>query len=187
MIINTGVSCYGSREVIRFSFSADNKTYRSFALLLLSCQVSSLKHPVSIEICHPKSDIKKIIIEAPQEQLWGIDWEIKGFHYEPIKIKQRHPLLETERRPESARDLPNFLLFHEAGYEVGPSEMRQKILCGFGSKTAAITLAKTLLDFGLKTSSLNEVCMESPSMYASVRASSAEAVFWLPGGIGYNL
>ncbi len=192
ILVDKGIHAYGSREVVMFHFSATKETYRHLALFLLSRQMSSSCKNAELLLTHPHSAIRKIIIaNHPHHDNWEVLWDIASFDYHPCLLKGTkisHPLLQQEdRQPQSNCDFPSFLLWHEAGYETGPSDRDANTLLGFGSKIAAITLAKTLLDFGLPQSKTNEMRFESFAPLASVEDKSAEAVFWLPGSSGYRL
>lgn len=186
LLIKVGRSCYGSREVVAFSFSASKTTYRHFALLLIANELSSSKKIIEIELTNPKSDIKTIKIEKHEDLSENIHWDIKGFDYSPVLIKNTHPLLEFERRPRLDLNLPTFLLQSKSGLDVGPSEITNETLYGFGSTIATLSLATTLLDAGLKKSPKDELRFDSYEPIASVSFISAEAHFWLPGSIGFE-
>lgn len=171
---------YGSSfRVDAVVFISDKKGYRNLGLLILASVFSDVKE-VTLEIRHPASDIKKLVINTP-----GVDLErlTPGFHEKPYAFSywvndvDKHPWIHSEI---PRFDLPLFSLTNDEDF-VNTAEdwFNRDVIHGFGGNRASVLLAELLLNFGRNDVQMESVVLESDAGFRGVAPASAEASFFL--------
>jgi hypothetical protein len=151
-------------------FHAHKPTYQQLGLLILAAVFHLNLEEVVVELTHPTSAIKRLVVESPFRAPNDIR---PGYNMRPY-VFSYSPSVPTRFPWPSASDpttMPRF-------YFIGDETLR-----GFGTDTAR--LAELLLNAGQPNNSENEYALEGDGGFRGVGYLSAEARFWLPGSAAW--
>lgn len=186
LLITKGLCDYGrDYRVERLHFQAHKKTYRYLGLLILSVVFRGLRR-VSLNLAHPKSDVRQLIIESDwANSSSNLQFRPKKFSYRPEPAK-KHPWYPWESNGISVWDLPRFNLSNRKGGSITEDDWKNRdTVYGLGNDRAALMFAEMLLNIGRPQSRLNEAVLESERGYRGVGPASVEVSLHLPGGFGW--
>ncbi len=161
-------------------FYARKETYRNLGLLILSVVFHRQVSEIEVEITHPHSEIKRLIVEyAPP----NINELPSGYHTQPLAFKYYAQL--TAKHPFDRcvlpKDLPCFEVSNSAGLSFTDEAWKQRDKVKiFGSDTGLVAFAEVLLNFSLPQDGLDEIQLEGESGFRGVGISSAEVSLFLP-------
>jgi hypothetical protein len=168
-------------------FHAHKSTYRYMGLLILAVVFHAQPGEIEIELTHPASEIKRIIVESP---FMGADDIHGGYNKRPYVFCYSPE--ETSRFPwdttTSPHLFPCFYLTKPEGWR-GPPEVEREardVVRGFGSDDGCVRLAELLLNASQPSNPVNEYSLEGDGGFRGVGYLSAEARFWLPGSDGWD-
>jgi|GEM_PF-524173 len=171
----------------RVDFHADKATYRHLGLLMLSVVFHAEPEAVQIELTHPASAIKLLVVESPYK---GADDIGLGYNTRPHVFSywpgatSRIPWVP----PADLSKLPCFYLTNRDN-TVGPSEQDwadRDTVRGFGTDEGSVRLAELLLNASQPNNLVDEYTLEGDGGCRGVGFLSAEARFWLPGSVGWD-
>jgi len=169
-------------------FHADKATYRNLGLLILAMLFHAEPEEVQIELTHPASAIKLLVIESryngPDDIGAGYNTRPYVFSYWPAATS-RHPTWES---PVDPSKLPCFYLTNRDD-SVGDTEeerAQRDTVRGFGSDMGSVRLAELLLNASQPDNPVDEYVLEGDGGFRGVGYFSAEATFWLPGSAAWD-
>ena len=166
-------------------FFAHKRTYRELALLILAIVFHPEPIKVQLELTHPASEIKLLVIQVDQDTFASSGYTTRPhrFEYSPDKT-DRHPWVGL---PFDPIDLPCFWLTNKED-NIGRQEEwdNRDTIIGFGNDRASVMLAQFLLDASRPQNKLNEYEFEGDAGWRNLGRWSAEARLWLPGSAAWN-
>lgn len=174
-------------EVDMLHFHARKETYRLLGLLFLAVVFDTGPKAVSLELSHPASDIKHLLIEnelAPPEELSaGYYSRPHAFVYWPEEM-DRHPF----DRCADPLDLPCFGLtnLEDFLYTEEHRRARDAVHC-IGTDRANVLFAELLLNAGRPESVSDEYVLEGEGGFRGVGRYSAEVALYLPGHLAWEV
>lgn len=169
-------------------FHAHKVTYRHLGLLILAVVFHTLPEPVEIELTHPASVIKRLIVESPYKGPADIS---SGYNTRPYVFDYwpedttRYPWPYPLTPPE----LPCFYLEnydHVPGLTIDEEWAARDAVRGFGTDVGSVRLAELLLNASQPNNPVDEYTLEGDGGNRKVGYLSAEARLWLPGSFGWN-
>jgi hypothetical protein len=176
-----------SFRVTAIWFQAHKLVYRQLGLLILSVVFEAAPNRIDLELTHPASDIKHLLIDYPYR---GYDPEEGyvtrhyGFQYSPA-LTEKHPWIHTP--PVDPDDLPVFRLTNQEESIITDDQVQGRdTVVGFGLEEGSVRLAELLLNMSLPHNSVNEYVLEREGGYRGVGTHSAEVRFFLPGSVGWE-
>jgi hypothetical protein len=154
-------------------FHAYKTTYQQLGLLILAVVFHPDLEEVTIELTHPASTIKRLVVESP----FRVPYDIRpGYNTRPYVFN--YPPSAPSRFPwpdiADPTIMPCFYFIN------------QEILRGFGSDTGSVRLAELLLNAGQTGNPEAEYVLEGDGGYRGVGYLSAEAHLWLPGSAAWD-
>jgi hypothetical protein len=163
-------------------FQAHRSTYRNLALLILAVIFHAEPARVQLELTHPASDIKHIIIEY-EHKGWREDYpnyvvalRPYEFNYYPAEAA-KHPWYGTHSQP---RDLPCFYLTNMGNILYTDEDWhRRDTVIGFGNDQGSIRLAEMLLNASRPQNGISTFELEGEGGFRGVGELSAEVKFYL--------
>lgn len=178
---------YGSYRTDLLLLYAHKKPYRHLGLLILSVVFHSQLAKVEIELTHPESQVKKLIIEydfEPLEELpGGYHTQPYGFVYYPEEIG-KHPWKHLNCNPYS---LPGFSLTNAEDCLVTEEDWKNRnTLKGCGSDIGSVRFAELLLNASRPEETGNEYALEGEVGYRGVAPGSSEVTLYLPGQLFWD-
>jgi len=173
--------------VDNISVQAQKETYKNLGLLILSVLFHPEPQQVHLNLLHPDSEIKHLVVkfEYPKiEEISGYYSQPFGFGYVPMETS-RHPWIHRELSPY---ELPCFYLANWDGPKYSEEEdlKNRDTLIGFGNDKASVLLAELLLDASTPQNPVVEYELEGELGFRGVGKHSAEVQLWLPGSIGWD-
>lgn len=157
-------------------FQAHRSTYKNLALLILSMIFHAEPNRVFLELTHPASDIKHLVIEY-EHKGWREEYpnylvalRPYEFTYYPREVG-KYPW--HSERPEP-RHLPCFYLTNLNGAATEEDWYRRETIIGFGNDRGSIRLAELLLNASRPQNTLNEYELEGEAGFRGVGELSAE-------------
>jgi hypothetical protein len=174
-----------SYRVDALSFHAEPATYRQLGLLLLAVVFAAAPDRIQLELTHPASDIKHLLIDYPyrgRDPDEGFVARQYGFPYVPA-LPAAYPW--THLPQGDPDEFPRFLLTNRAVTTVTDADWQARdTLLGFGFEAASVRLAELFLNIGLPHNPVNEYILEGEGGQRGVGIHSAEVRFLLPGSAG---
>lgn len=169
-------------------FHADKSTYRHLGLLILAVVFHTMQEAVEIDLTHPASVIKRLVVESPYKGpadiAAGYNTRPYVFSYSP-DATTRYPW----PYPLTSVELPCFYLTNGEDC-VGVTEeeawANRDTVRGFGTDVGSVRLAELLLNASQPNNPADEYVLEGGGGNRKVGYLSAEARFWLPGSVGWN-
>lgn len=155
-------------------------------LLFLGVVFDPEPKDVSLELTHPASDIKRLLIEnsltALADPSSGYYTRPHAYVYWPEEMA-KHPF----RRYTDPRDLPCFGLTNQNDC-VLTEEQRQSrdTVISFGTDHGNVLFAELLLNAGRPEDASTEYWLESEGGYRGVGVCSVEATLYLPGHLAWE-
>jgi hypothetical protein len=152
---------------------AHRPTYQQLGLLILAVVFHLELEEVVVELTHPTSAIKRLVVEspfrAPNDIRPGYNMRPYVFSYSP-SVPTRFPW------PSSGdpATLPCCYFID------------QETLSGFGTVIGSVRLAELLLNAGQPGNPEVEYALEGDGGFRGVGYLSAEARFWLPGSAAWD-
>lgn len=188
LLLKKGAHDYDSNfraDVLQFHFHQE--TCRNLGLLILSIILHPEPAKVHLELTHPASDIKNLIIEfdhkSPDRIVSGYHYLPYDFVYSPNEV-ERHPWFGSCIDPS---DLPKIYLTNLKRFVVTDEDWKQRdTIIGFGGDRGSVLFAELLLNAGRLQSKLNEYHLEGEAGVRGVGPMSAEVTLFLPGSFGWN-
>ncbi len=169
-------------------FYAHKNTYRNLALLILSVIFHSELPRVQIEITHPKSDIKYLVIEFEHialDDCVGYLTRPYGFNYFPQEI-ERHPWYYQHHFNSSLDDLPCFYLASSKGHPLTDADWKNRdMVRGFGRDQSSVAFAELLLNVSRPENKVDEIDLEGEGGFRGVGIHSTEVKLNLPESLGW--
>jgi hypothetical protein len=171
-------------DVIRWQ--AHKETYKNLGLLILAV----LFHPdidqVNIELTHPLSEIKHLVVAYSHPKLQHIDGYVSrpfALGYEP---KQTEGYLNTVSNFQPS-DLPCFYFANWNSPIYNDAEWKScDTVIGFGNDVGSSWFAELLLNASLPSNKIVEYRLEGEMGYRGVGPGSAEVKLYLPGSLGWD-
>jgi hypothetical protein len=166
-------------------FHADSATYRQLGLLLLAVVFAAAPNRIHLELTHPASDIKHLLIDYPyrgHDPDEGFVTRQYGFTYVPA-LPAAYPWIDL---PQGDPDeFPRFLLTNrDAGAITDAAWQARDTVLGFGLEAASTRLAELFLNIGLPHNPVHEYVLLGEGGQRGVGLHSAEARFFVPGRWG---
>jgi hypothetical protein len=169
-------------------FHARKVTYRQLGLLILAVVFHTLPEPVEVDLTHPASAIKRLIVESPYQ---GPDDIRSGYNTRPYVFS--YWLEDTTRYPWpyplTPTELPCFYLTNyetTRGLSIDEEWAARDAVRGFGTDVGSVRLAELLLNASQLNNPVDEYTLEGDGGNRKVGYLSAEARLLLPGSIGWN-
>lgn len=167
-------------------FHGTQRTYRLLGLLALANLFSRGARKVVLSLMHPKTDISKLVIEAPRPNKdslrAGLNMVPHAFDYWPDTV-EKHPWLHDNIPPW---ELPLFALTATGNPLITVTDWEARdVVEGFGSPDATARLAQLLLDVSRPECPVKEIQLEGELGFRGVAPGSAEVRLWLPGSCGW--
>jgi hypothetical protein len=169
-------------------FHADKPMYRNLGLLILAVLFHAEPEEIQIELTHPASAIKLLVVESPYKGPGdigpGYNTRPYVFSYWP-EATSRHP---SWYPPDDPSKLPCFYLTNRDN-TVGPTDAdraQRDTVRGFGSDVGSVRLAELLLNASQPDNPVDEYVLEGDGGFRGVGYFSAEATFWLPGSVAWD-
>jgi len=185
LCLTWGYHFYNGSPLDLVSFELDKSACRHLALLVLACAFHAKPDGVQIELTHPRSRIRRLVIDSS----WKVAYPVPGlitrphrldYYPEPPKL---HPWVSTALSPGA---MPFLRLTNEDDYVVTHEQIQSRdVAVGFGHFEAACLFAELMLNASLPQSETKEIVLEGECGYRGVAPGSAEIAIWLPGGLGY--
>lgn len=174
-------------RVDALGMQAHRRTYRQLGLLILAVVFHETPIRVRVDLTHPTSDVKQLIVEFEylHEAHGGYIARPYAFAYTPADTA-RHPWYD---RPWSwgTPDLPVFTLTNGEDLVVRPADWeRRDTVRGCGSDPASVLFAELLLNAGRPDNPVVEYQLEGEGGFRSVGEHSAEMQLFLPGSLGWG-
>lgn len=172
---------YYSYQVDSLYFFAHKETYQHLGLLMLAVLFHPQPSEVVIELIHPASDIKNLILVYEHGDLehlpGGYHTRPYGFVYFPTETS-KHPF--DEGIPP--RDLPRFGLTKMDGFVDTEEDFRNRDTVKICGKDVGQALfAELLLNAGQPENPVDEYELEGEGGFRGVGVWSAEVRLFLPG------
>jgi hypothetical protein len=169
-------------------FCAPRATYRQLGLLIMAVVLQAAPVEVCVELRHPASAIKQLIIESPYH---GPDDIHSGYNTRPyLFLYSPHPTTRFSPWPEPQLDpaeLPCFYLTNRADCVASEQDRENRdTVRGFGRDTGSMLFAELLLNASQPDNPLNEYDLEGDGGYRGVGYLSTEVKLWLPGSPGWD-
>jgi hypothetical protein len=184
----------GFHEYESWAFRADSihvhahkPTYRLLGLLIMAVVFHGEPDEVQIELTHPASTIKLLIVESPYRAPYGM---VPGYNTRPY-VFNYWPSTTTRfpwPPPVDPSKLPCFYLTNREN-NIGPTEQdraNRDTVRGFGTDEGSVRLAELLLNASQPDNPVDEYDLEGDGGWRGVGYLSAEARFWLPGSAGWD-
>lgn len=176
-----------SSRVKALWFQAPRLVYRQLGLLILSVVFESAPDRIHLELTHPVSDIKHLMIDYPyrgNDPEEGYVTRQYGFQYSPA-ITEKPPWIHTPHGDPD--DLPVFRLTDQEDSIIADDQVQAcDTVVGFGLEEASVRLAELLLNMSLPHNAVNEYVLEREGSCRGVGPHSAEVRFCLPGSVGWE-
>ncbi len=169
-------------------FHARKTTYRQLGLLIMAVVFHLEPTEVHIELTHPASAIKHLIIQSPykgpDDLHPGYNTRPYCFLYSPHSTTRWFPWPEQHLDPA---ELPCFYLTNQKDC-VGTEQDRveRDTVRGFGTDKGSVLFAELLLNASQPDNPLNEYDLEGDGGYRGVGYLSAEVKLWLPESPGWD-
>jgi hypothetical protein len=152
---------------------AHKPTYQQLGLLIMAVVFHSELEEVEVDLIHPASTIRRLVIESPfrvpNNIRPGYNTRPHVFNYWP-SAPSRFPWSLIG----DPTTMPCFYFIN------------QDILRGFGTDTGSVRLAESLLNAGQLSNPEDEYALEGDGGYRGVGYLSAEAHIWLPGSAAWD-
>jgi hypothetical protein len=170
-------------------FHAHKATYRQLGLLILAVAFHTLPEAVEIQLTHPASAIKRLIVESPFAPPYDI---CSGYNRRPYVFSYwpaattRYPWSDDPLTPV---ELPCFYLTEYesvAGLTIDEEWANRDTVRGFGTDVGSVRLAELLLNASQPDNPVDEYVFEGDGGIRKVGYLSAEAKLKLPGSMGWN-
>jgi hypothetical protein len=177
--------CFRAATVL---FHAHKATYRQLGLLILAVVFHTMPEAVTVELTHPASAIKRLVVESPMK---GPDDISSGYNTRPY-VFSYHPEATTRYPwpyPLTPVEFPSFYLTnyeYVPGMTVDEEWANRDTVRGFGTDVGSVRLAELLLNASQPNNPVDEYVLEGDGGNRKVGYLSAEAHFWLPGSIGWD-
>lgn len=176
---------YNGSPVDLVTFELDKPTCRHLALLVLACAFHEVPDGVQLELTHPRSKIRRLVVDSS----WKSAYPLPGLIARPHRLDYYpdpptlHPWDDISLSPW---DMPFLALTNEDDYIVTHEHIQSRdIAVGFGRFEPACHFGELMLNASLPQSETNEIVLEGERGYRGVAPGSAEITIWLPGGLGY--
>ncbi|MFY9222376.1 MAG: hypothetical protein WAQ98_06900 [Blastocatellia bacterium] len=185
LCLKKGEHHYGSYRNDQIYFHAYKNTYRCLGLLILAVIFSENIDKVHLELTHPCSDIKHLIINyehIPIDKLKdGYHTRPHAFVYFPEK-EEKHPWLYRLLFNLSVYDLPCINLTNREDTLITKTDWDNRdTLIGFGNDKGQVLFAELLLNVGCPDNVVEEYELEGEQGFRGVSPRSAEITLILPG------
>jgi hypothetical protein len=185
-----GYNGYTIFEVDSISVQAHKRTYRQLGLCLLSKVFHQDPARVTIQLTHPASTVKALVLDYDQRESWS---SIRGylrrpasFTYTPSPVELYFDRLSYQA-PGLIDELPLFTLSDAKHIQSAsdPVPTPRDTVFGAGSDEGCVLFAQLLLDVGRAAEAATHVNLENRHGYGGVGFGSAEICLFLPGDIGW--
>ncbi len=158
-------------------FEAHKRTYRELGLLILSVIFQPEPDQVQLELNHPASNIKHLIVRFEYQDLDevypGYTTRPFAFSYYPDETK-RHPWYDQHPNVNS---LPCFFLTNLEECIVTEEQWAQRdTIIGFNTDEASVRLAELLLNIGRPENTVDQYDLEGEGGFRGVGEQSARNV-----------
>jgi hypothetical protein len=178
---------YGSYRTDLLWICAHKKTYRYLGLLTLAVLFHPEPSKVKLNLVHPESDIKNLIIEYEYEELGRMPnayiTRPFGYNYYADEMA-KHPWVEYKVEPDN---LPAFSLTNLTDCLITSEDWKNRdTVYGFGRDFGLIHFAELLLNAGRPQNTGTEYELEGEMGYRGVAPGSAEVTLHLPGHFSWN-
>ena len=165
-------------------FQGTKQTYKQLAILICAVVFHPKLKSVHIDITHPASNIKHLIVEIPATTKY-----YPGYQTQPHRFCY-YPNIASSYMDSPCKihidDLPCFYLTSWQKSPITDEEWKERdTVCGFGNDRGNITIAELLLNASLPQNTTTEYRLESTAGNGGVGRLSAEANFFLPGSFGF--
>lgn len=168
-------------------FQARPLAYRQLGLLLLSVVFAPAPDRIQLDLTHPASEIKHLLIDYPYRDSnpdVGYVPRLYGFQYTPAVV-ETHPWAFTSQLDPD--DLPVFSLTSQEARAVTERPRRAgDTVAGFGFESATVRLAELMLNIGLLDNPVTEYVLEGEGEHRGVGDRSADVRFLLPGSTAWE-
>jgi len=169
-----------SYKVDGLDFYAHKETYSHLGLLYLAIAFHRASSETVIELTHPTSDIKNIIVECQGKDLQTLSG---GYHIQPYAFvyfpreMSKHPF-NGHTLPQN---LPCFGLTNVNDCIVTEEDFRNRdVVRSFGNDEGSVLFAELLLNAGQLENPVNEYALEGEGGFRGVGIWSAEVTLLLP-------
>lgn len=159
-------------------FYARQETYRNLGLLFLAVLFHARPSEVTVNLIHPASDIKRLVVGYEHREL---DTLPSGYHTRPLGFvyfpnpSNRHPF-DVRVTPH---DLPCFALTNADDVVMQGSS--QNTVRSFGNDIGTALFGELLLNAGLPENLVAEYNLEGEGGFRGVGIHSVEVRLFLPG------
>jgi hypothetical protein len=171
-------------RIDRVDFAATKQTYASLGLLILAVLIHPEPEAVELQLTHPLSKVKKIVIDfAHPQHRRGLRSVPVSFEYAP-----REPTKHLEAdQSDPFETLPELLLVDASGFAGTSEEQRlaRDVLYIQGRAQGIALLAELLLNLSRAEHDVDEIALESEQGCRGVGPHSCEVSLWLPGSVGW--
>ncbi len=164
-------------------FQADKVTYRRLGLLLLSIVFAAAPDCVHLELTHPGSDMKHLLIDYPYRSYDPDESFVTrqyGFHYCPTVPSSQASLDDPEDRPVFHLTTPG------GGTLSDESWKNWDTLRGFGLEGESVRFAELLLNLSLSANPVTDYAVEGQGGAHGHGIQSADAHICLPGSSAWE-
>jgi hypothetical protein len=168
-------------------WQAQKPTYRHLGLLILSVVFHEAVDRVQVDLLHPESDIKHLVVEYPYPRELPVGYSTRpyAFEYFPCAA-EKHPWYHTTLA-EPKHDLPCFFLTNLDDTVVSDEQWEKRdTVRGFGSDEANVRFAELLVNASRPDSEVDEYELEGEGGFRGVGPQSAEVMLFLPGSPGWS-
>jgi hypothetical protein len=155
-------------------FHAHKPTYQQLGLLILAVVFHLDLDEVVVELTHPASAIKRLVVESPFRAPNDIR---PGYNMRPYVFSYSSSTPSRFPWPSDGdpTTMPSFYFIDD------------ETLRGFGTDTGSVRLAELLLNAGQPDNPEDEYALEGDGGFRGVGYLSAEARFWLPRSAAWDM
>lgn len=188
LVVHRGKHQYGDYYLTDvLHFQAEKCTYECLGLLILAVLFHPDPKQVTVELAHPSSEIRRLIVEyehpTPDPAHGGYSTLPYALAYSPQET-ERHPYSNQNLDPW---DLPCLYLVEAEPHSPARTETDIRDTArGFGTDSGSVLLATLLLDASRPDNVVDEYELEGELGFRGVGPGSVELRLWLPGSIGYS-
>lgn len=175
-----------SYRVDLLNFFAHKETYSHLGLLFLAVVLHPHPSRVLIELTHPASDIKNLVVAYEHRDLDDLPG---GYHTRPFGFVYFSDQTSKHPFPSyiASRDLPCFGLTNMKDVIATEEDWRNRdTVKSFGNDVGAALFAELLLNAGQPANVVDEYELEGAGGFRGVGIHSAEVRLFLPGHLYWD-
>jgi len=187
LVVIKGEHHYGSFRIDSLWFQATPDTYRNLGLLILSTVFHPEPSAVFLELTHPDSMIRTIVVESvyPTIEENGVGYHTLPFiYYYWPEDAAWHPFKDEDY---DCRELPCLHLTNRNDCMITEEDWRTRDTVRVrGTDIGQVLFSELLLNVACSDPINKEFCLEGELGVRGVAPGSAEVVLHLPGSLGWE-